>query len=45
MTVVYDLADDLSWKTRKNYTLNHAIERVKLYAREKFNFKTHEVPL
>ncbi len=45
MTVVYDLADDLSWKTRKNYTLNHAIERVKLYAREKFNFNTHEVPL
>ena len=45
ITVVYDLADDLSWKTRKNYTLNHAIERVKLYAREKFNFKAHEVPL
>tara|TARA_X000001388_G_scaffold56859_1_gene42106 strand:+ start:1900 stop:3399 length:1500 start_codon:yes stop_codon:yes gene_type:complete len=45
ITVVYDLADDLSWKKRKNYTLNHAIERVKIYAREKFNFETHEVPL
>lgn len=42
---IYDLADDLSWKKRKNYTLNHAIERVKIYAKEKFNHKIHEVPL
>ena len=45
MTTIYDIADDISWKTRKNYTLNHAIERVKLYAKEKFHFQTHEVPL
>lgn len=44
-TTIYDLADDLSWKKRKNYTLNHAIQRVKIYAKEKFNYKTHEVPL
>ncbi len=44
-TTIYDLADDLSWKKRKNYTLNHAIARVKIYAKEKFNYKTHEVPL
>lgn len=44
-TTIYDLADDLSWKKRKNYTLNHAIERVKIYAKEKFNYKIHEVPL
>ena len=44
-TTIYDLADDLSWKKRKNYTLNHAIERVKIYAKEKFNHKIHEVPL
>lgn len=45
MTTIYDIADDISWKTRKNYTLNHAIDRVKLYAKEKFHFQTHEVPL
>lgn len=45
MTTIYDIADDISWKTRKNYTLNHAIDRVQLYAKEKFNFKTHEIPL
>lgn len=44
-TIIYDLADDLSWKSRKNYTLNHAIERVKIYAKEKFDFKINEVPL
>lgn len=44
-TTIYDLADDLSWKKKKNYTLNHAIERVKIYAKEKFNHKIHEVPL
>jgi superfamily II DNA or RNA helicase len=44
-TTIYDLADDLSWKRRKNYTLNHAIQRVKIYAKEKFNHKIHEVPL
>jgi superfamily II DNA or RNA helicase len=42
---IYDLADDFSWKKKKNYTLNHAIERVKIYAKEKFNYKIHEVPL
>ena len=44
-TTIYDLADDLSWKKHKNYTLNHAIERVKIYAKEKFNHQIHEVPL
>jgi superfamily II DNA or RNA helicase len=44
-TVVYDLADDLSWKKRKNYTLNHAVERVKIYNKERFNYQIHEVPL
>lgn len=44
-TTIYDLADDLSWKSRKNYTLNHAIERVKIYAKEKFSYKINELPI
>ena len=44
-TTIYDLADDLSWKKHKNYTLNHAIERVKIYTKEKFNYTISEVPL
>ena len=42
---VYDIADDLHWKSRKNYTLNHSAERVKIYAKQKFKFKIHEINL
>ena len=44
-TTVYDIADDLHWKSNKNYTLNHSGERVKIYSKEKFKFKIHEVKL
>lgn len=44
-TTIYDIGDDLSWKKSKNYTLDHAISRVKIYSKEKFQFKIHEVPL
>ena len=44
-TQVFDIADDLHWKSKKNYTLNHAADRIKLYAKEKFNYKLHEVKI
>ena len=44
-TTVFDISDDLSWKKKKNYTLNHAIERNKIYSKEKFQTKIYEVPL
>lgn len=44
-TTVYDLADDLSWKKTKNYTLTHAKERINVYMKEQFKFEIHEVPL
>jgi len=44
-TKLYDLADDLHWKSKKNYTLNHSKDRVEIYAKEKFKFKIHEVKL
>lgn len=44
-TKVYDLADDLHWKSRKNYTLEHAAERIKIYTKEKFDYKIIEVDL
>lgn len=37
--VLYDLVDDLSWKSRKNYCLKHFIDRMNIYAKEKFNYK------
>ena len=44
-TTIYDIADDLHWKSNKNYTLNHSAERVKIYSKERFKFKIHEVKL
>jgi superfamily II DNA or RNA helicase len=36
---LYDIADDLTVGSRKNYTLNHFIERVKIYVQEQFNYE------
>ena len=44
-TKLYDLADDLHWKQNKNYTLNHAAERIKIYTKEKFKYKIYEIGL
>ena len=43
--VLYDISDDLSWKKHKNYTLEHFIERVKMYTSQKFNYKLIKVNL
>ena len=42
-TKVYDIADDLHWKNRKNYTLTHAAERIKIYSKEKFDYELHDI--
>ena len=36
---LFDIGDDLSWKSKKNYTLNHLIERIKIYNEEGFDYK------
>jgi len=36
---LFDIGDDLSWKSKKNYTLNHMVERIKIYNEEGFNYK------
>lgn len=36
--MLYDIADDLSIKTYKNYTLKHFIERINMYSEEQFEF-------
>lgn len=41
--VLYDIVDDLSIKSHKNYTLKHFEERLKIYDSEKFNHKVYNV--
>ena len=44
-TRLFDIADDLHTKSRKNYALLHSEERVKIYNKEKFDYKIIEVPI
>tara|TARA_B100000287_G_scaffold129579_1_gene121601 strand:- start:1418 stop:2887 length:1470 start_codon:yes stop_codon:yes gene_type:complete len=43
--VLYDIADDTTKGGRRNYTLNHLIERVKIYNEESFDYEFIDVNL
>ena len=36
---LYDIGDDCTYNSKKNYTLNHLIERIKIYNEENFNYE------
>lgn len=42
---LYDIADDLTWKSKKNHTILHFVERIKIYNEENFPYKTYTVNL
>ena len=42
---LYDIADDFTHNSRKNYTLNHLIERVKTYIEENFNYEIVQIKI
>jgi len=44
-TTLYDIIDDITWKSKKNFGILHADERLRIYGREKFNHKTYRVDL
>lgn len=39
MATLYDIADDISEKPHKNYTLKHLEERIKIYQEENFKYE------
>ena len=41
--ILYDIVDDLSIKSYRNFTLNHFEERVKIYDLEQFEYKIYTV--
>lgn len=45
ITKLYDIVDNLQWKSKKNYTLEHGAERMKIYTKEQFKFKVYEVKI
>jgi hypothetical protein len=44
MATLYDIVDDCSIKSKKNFSVNHFLERVKIYNDQKFDFKIHNIP-
>jgi superfamily II DNA or RNA helicase len=45
IATLYDIADDFSYKSYKNYTLKHFVERIKLYNEEQFEYTIITVPI
>ena len=45
VATLYDIADDISTDRGNNYTLNHLMERVKIYNQENFNYELIDVKL
>jgi superfamily II DNA or RNA helicase len=44
-TQLFDIADDLHWKGRQNFTLVHSAERVKIYSKEEFKYNIIQVDI
>ena len=43
--ILYDIVDDLSYKRRNNYALEHYKERAKIYMEENFQIRAHSIIL
>ena len=43
--LIFDIADDISYKERRNFTLNHFTERINIYNEEQFDYEISKVKL
>jgi len=43
--LIYDIADDISYNDRRNFTLNHFAERLNIYNEEQFDYDSSKVKL
>ena len=43
--LIYDIADDISYNERRNFTLNHFTERLNIYNEEQFDYDISKVKL
>ena len=42
---LYDISDDLTYKSKENYTLKHFQERINIYTEEEFDYEIHNINL
>lgn len=45
VATLYDIADNITWKSWENHTLKHFRERIKIYNEEQFDYKIFNVNL
>ena len=43
--ILYDIADDITYGSSRNYTMNHLMERIKIYNEENFDYEMLTIPL
>ena len=43
--LIFDIADDISYKERRNFTLSHFTERINIYNEQQFNYEISKVNL
>ena len=43
--LIFDIADDVSYKDRRNFTLNHFFERLNIYNEQQFNYEISKVKI
>ena len=43
--LIFDIADDISYKDRRNFTLNHFFERLNIYNEQQFNYEISKVKI
>ena len=42
---LYDIADDMQYKSKENFTLKHFQERISIYTEEEFDYEIHNINL
>ena len=42
-TTLLDIADDFTYKDKKNFTLNHFLERINIYNEEEFDYEIDRI--
>ena len=41
--VLFDIADDFTHKSKRNFTINHFLERINIYNEEQFDYEIHRI--
>jgi superfamily II DNA or RNA helicase len=42
---LYDIADDISWKSSENHGMKHFVSRIKIYAEQEFKYRIRNIRL